>query len=92
MVVDQSCGGKEQLGWADADRRALGLRRKTGKHVVPYHCRKCGSSHLGNQLGGNVGRRIRRDRLEKIERRERGASLATASGGFERRERERNGR
>ena len=71
MRPASSCEGKEPLSWGEADRRARGLRRKTGKHVTPYHCRGCGSSHLGNQLGGNVGRRIRRDRLERIERRER---------------------
>ena len=70
MVDGSSCGGKEPLSWSEAERRARGLRRKTGKHVTPYHCR-CGYSHIGNSLGGNVGRRIKRDRLEKIEKRER---------------------
>jgi hypothetical protein len=66
-----ACGGKEALSWAEADRRARGMRRRTGKGVQAFHCKYCGWNHLGNSLGGNVGRRIKRDRLEKIERKER---------------------
>ena len=66
-----ACGGKEALSWSEADRRARGLRRRTGKTVQPFHCRYCSRFHIGNGLGGNVGRRIKRDRLERIERRER---------------------
>jgi hypothetical protein len=69
-VNSASCGGKEALTWTEAERRARGLRRKTGKHVTPYHCRQCGFRHIGNSIGGDVGRRIRRDLLTKIERRE----------------------
>lgn len=65
-----ACGGKEALPWAEAERRARGLRRKTGKHVVPFHCRRCGSAHIGNSIGGNVAAHKRRDALEKIQRRE----------------------
>ena len=65
-----SCGGKEALSWSEAERRARGLRRKTGKTVSPFRCKHCGWAHVGNSIGGNVGRRIRRDRLEKIQRRE----------------------
>lgn len=72
MMVDRAaaCGGKEALSWTEADRRARGLRRKTGKHVTPFHCR-CGFAHIGNSMGGNVSRRRKRDRLEKIIKRER---------------------
>ena len=86
MSSAASCSGKDGLTWAAAERSARGLRRRTGSTVMPYHCRHCGQNHIGNAMGGNVSRRIKRDRLEKIEQRERAASLASGTAGFERRE------
>lgn len=65
-----ACGGKEPLSWGEADRRARGMRRRTGKTVTPFHCRYCSRFHIGGSIGGNVGRRMKREQLEKIQKKE----------------------
>ncbi len=65
------CAGKMALRtFGGAEKVARAVRRARSNHVVPYRCKTCIFWHVGTQLGDNVGRRIRQDRLRKIERRE----------------------
>lgn len=52
------CAGKWQfMTWADAERSAKRLNRRSQQRVRPYVCRFCGRVHLGGH--GHEGKPIR---------------------------------
>lgn len=65
------CSGKKACDYGTAVREAKLLRRRKGAQAKHYHCPDCGFWHVGNQIGGpNLGRKLRRQKLERIRERE----------------------